>query len=1017
MLAMKKAIFHPAVEVLEDRIAPATLTFVDMDGDTVTIKTSKGTNADLAAAAHFSPVAWSSAKVLSQLALSSNHVFQGTSLSILVTSNPAGHVDIGQIDATGLDLGKVTIAGDVAQIIAGDSNFGTKGIASLEVNSLGAQGTTNLSTFGTSIISQIAGGVGSITVHGDVDGGFIVTGGTNGAGANIGAIKISGSVIGGSNTMTGYISAANSIKSLYVAHNVSGGTATQTGAIVAAGSIGPVTVGGDLVGGTTTAATKSGLISSNRGMGIVNILGNISGGLADFSGQLLSTSITSVHIGGMINGGGGQESGTIASSGFIASVNVEQGITGGSGNLSGSIRTTGGLGTVILGSDLNGGNGDQSGIVASDGPITSLTINGSIFGSSGFQSGAVGSSKSLGQVKVTGSVLGSIGTNSGEIVSQGTIGSVTLGGGLVGSSGFESGTIGAIGNISSVKIGPASTLKPTINTPVVTGGIAGSFGYQSGTILGGGDISNVVVNGSVNGSYGFESGSIVAAGNLVSITVHGDVSGGFGTQSGNIRAGQNINSVTIDGNLNGSGLNQGPAIVGFIPQGNVGGGFLSGAIVSSGKIGKVTIGGSIDGGVGQYSGIIETIGATSSASDIGTISVGFDVRGGSGFNSGNILSNGHIGNITIGTAASSSIGTFHTLAAVNDGSLIGSSGFNSGYISSQLGINSIVIKGSILGGSGPESGKIASGGDIHSIQIDGSLQGGSGGYNTTAKSGTPQIGQIYAAGTLSSITIGQEVDGGDSSDSGEIRAGSIGSVVVGGKGFSSDGGSLFGGGGFDSAAIVAEKGDIGFVHVSGALSGGSGINSASILAAHNIGTVEVGGAFGTAANPVNITAGGTLLPKSDSQALAIKSVTVVGNMLFTNVLAGYDISGNAINADVQIGLVQTKGTDGSGQMTGVNIVAGAVAGPDGQFGTFDDALITASDSPSILSGIAKIIVAGGFANPADEQSYGFVGEHVTTVIVSGKTIAQQAGPHNDFLPADTANLSTFINELGPNRPE
>jgi hypothetical protein len=41
---------YTSVEPLETRIAPAAIfTFIDVDGDAVTVKTSKGTNADLAA--------------------------------------------------------------------------------------------------------------------------------------------------------------------------------------------------------------------------------------------------------------------------------------------------------------------------------------------------------------------------------------------------------------------------------------------------------------------------------------------------------------------------------------------------------------------------------------------------------------------------------------------------------------------------------------------------------------------------------------------------------------------------------------------------------------------------------------------------------------------------------------------------------------------------------------------------------------------------------------------------------
>ena len=100
---MKKAILLRPIEILEQRIAPATLMFTDVDGDSVTVTTSKGTDGALSSVAHFA--ASGGGQVLQLLSLTTNPVFQGTDLSILVTGNNAGHVDVGFIDATNLDLG------------------------------------------------------------------------------------------------------------------------------------------------------------------------------------------------------------------------------------------------------------------------------------------------------------------------------------------------------------------------------------------------------------------------------------------------------------------------------------------------------------------------------------------------------------------------------------------------------------------------------------------------------------------------------------------------------------------------------------------------------------------------------------------------------------------------------------------------------------------------------------------------------------------------------------------------
>ena len=98
-------------------------------------------------------------------------------------------------------------------------------------------------------------------------------------------------------------------------------------------------------------------------------------------------------------------------------------------------------------------------------------------------------------------------------------------------------------------------------------------------------------------------------------------------------------------------------------------------------------------------------------------------------------------------------------------------------------------------------------------------------------------------------------------------------------------------------------------------------------------------------------------------------------------------------------------------MEATNIVAGATAGFDSEFGTGNDTLITASDSPGILSNIAKIIVAGGFQTSENGFTYGFVAEKVSSVVVSGTAVALKPGPHNDFTPVGG---QTNVNELVPN---
>ncbi len=1015
----KKAPSHRIVEILEQRIAPAAMiTFTDVDGDTVTVSSSKGANADLTAAAHFA--ASGGGQTLQLLDLTSNSIFKGTNLSITVTSNTTGHVDVGLIDATNLDLGNVIIGGDLGAINAGDSNAKTQALKRLEVNSLAVEGTDTQASGGT-ITDNVFGGIGTFESHGDVEGTLLVTGGPTGASGKIGTVDIHGSVVGGTDSKSGSIRASGNIKTVAVTGNITGAAGPDSGTIFAGGSITTATIGGDITGSTDAAGVRSGRLASNHGMGQVTITGGITGGAADSSGQVVSTNMTSVDVGLSITGGGGLESGTIASNGMITSVHVHGNVVGGDGIRSGTIRSVDGIGTVTIDGNLTGGTNDNSGNVASDGPIKTVVIHGSIIGGSGLQSGAVGSSKSVHSVQVDGDVRGGSGPNSGNIVSKGALDSVTITGSLIGDDGNQSGSVGALGVVSLVSIG---------------GDIDGGSGPQSGTVLGASDVTKVTVGGGVFGADGFGSGSIVAQGKLGTVNIQESLEGGSNAFTGGVRSGGDMGTVTIGGNIDGGSLQEEDVVGTNIATPGLPIGFNSGAVLSGGKINSVTVGGSVFGGDGENSGVIETTGDNSSASDIGTVKIGGDVAGGNGDDSGSIFSNGHIGSVTLGTPGTIVQPGLRAKAPVatqgHPGSLIGgpsfftscgtSAGERSGLIGSNLGLGTILITGNVEGGSGFDSGKIVTGGDINSLTINGSLIGGNGGYDSTIESSNPQLGQVYAAGTIKSVVVGHNIVGNNSPNSGEIRAGTILKVVVGDPSidpFQEGGGNVTGSGGRESGAIVAETGDIVSVKISGRLESGFGFNSGSILAQRNIGTIEVGeieGQFsGCSGNTVNITAGGLLLPKTSSQALAIKMITVNGNVSFANILAGYDINGSPINADASIGTVQTKAnndTEQSGTMEATNIVAGAVEGNDFEFGTQNDALISGSNVSNILSSIAKIIVAGGFDSAENETTYGFVAETVVSVIVNGTAVSLTSGPHNDF---KSAGDSTNINELVPSK--
>jgi hypothetical protein len=236
--------------------------------------------------------------------------------------------------------------------------------------------------------------------------------------------------------------------------------------------------------------------------------------------------------------------------------------------------------------------------------------------------------------------------------------------------------------------------------------------------------------------------------------------------------------------------------------------------------------------------------------------------------------------------------------------------------------------------------------------------------------------------------------------------------------------TVYGGFGFYSASMVARVGDIGSVDIRGGISnylgdvdGSAGTNAGSIAAARYIGSVKAGFIEGDDLAPVRITAGG-VIGANDSQAMAIRSIVVEDTMSNADILAGYSVGGSPLNPDVQIGAVAVgvfPNNSESGNLYGTNIVAGAVAGPDGIFGTFDDALIDAEGaSAGTLSRILSINIAGAHYS----QNRGFVAEEVRSIVLQGEPEAQLTpGARNDFFTFDVhSGAGTNVSELRVETP-
>ena len=357
----------PSIEPLEPRIAPAAVfTFTDVDGDIVTVKTSKGTNADLAAVLTFSDPAAANPRQLQTINLSSSAGFAGTDLSVTAKRGPTGgdgRVNVGYIDATSsdggalLDLGKVTVAGDLGRILAGDATTTTPAVKLLAVHSIGEFGT-NTQGAGASLITALLGGAKTVKVVGSVVGVDI---GMNLGG--IGTLTIGGSLLGGANFRGGWIFASGDIGVCKIGGSIIGGSGDQTGQIYANGKIGVLQIAGSVFGGSSTGA---GYITAFGDVGSIVIGGSLIGGTDDDSGAIaLNAKIGKLAIGGSFIGGSKDGAGTLSRSGYITAQTLGTLTVGGS---------------ILAGSETGGGVLVDSGNVRIGKTIGSITVGGDIRG-------------------------------------------------------------------------------------------------------------------------------------------------------------------------------------------------------------------------------------------------------------------------------------------------------------------------------------------------------------------------------------------------------------------------------------------------------------------------------------------------------------------------------------------------------------------------------------------------------------------------------------------------------------
>jgi hypothetical protein len=535
------------LECLESRDAPARVIsgtqvgYRDVDGDLVTITFTKSflTNSNFSSVFDF--VDDQGGQQLQKIDLTGvGAAAAGTSIATQATRHPLsgdGLATLGYINAMGIDLGAVTIDGDLGRIMAGDTTTTTSGLKGLTTQSMGRFGT---STGAPDLKSKVQGKLDFLKVKSDMkEVNFLVQGGVDG---KLGSLFIGGSLIGGAGDTSGRIISQGDMGGVTVAGNLTGAGGNFSGEVFSSGRLAGVKIGGSVQGG---GGIYSGGIYSAGDMGFVTIKGNLTGGGGNGSGKVdTDGKLAGVKIGGSVQGGPLDFSGRISSEGDMGIVTIKGNLAGGGGKESGELSSSGKLAGVRIGGSVQGGGGFRSGGIRSDGHMGFVTILGNL-------TSTVSCSSNLAGVKIGGSVQGGPGGVGGQILSNGSMGSVTIQGNLAGASDEESGEVFAFGELAGVKIG---------------GSVLGGAGSRSGRIFSARGAGTIVVGGDVVGGSALGTASLSESGfihvkRIGNLSIGGSLIAGTRTTSstfvnnGAVRVDDDLGTVLIKGSIIGNATN------------------------------------------------------------------------------------------------------------------------------------------------------------------------------------------------------------------------------------------------------------------------------------------------------------------------------------------------------------------------------------------------------------------------------------------------------------------------------
>ncbi len=544
-ISSKGVILNDDVHIISGR----EFEYVDVDGDLVNVKVSKGslsvplsgpgtTGNDV----FFTQSGTVGGRFFQRLDLSDDN-FKYDGADLIVTAKPQvlatgevlgdGKADVGAIDAAlpqpglfqfiiGQSLGKVQISGDLGRLIAGSTKH-PSGVHVLDVGSLGAGANIpNSPVNGLNPNSSIVlGPIGKMIVHGDVAGSL--------------------SVIGDAIDLPLHSGSVGRIGNLVVKGVLRGGSADSSGQIAFTGGIGSATLGG-IIGGA----------------------GGISGALLPVDGRF-STSIGTLAILGDIKGGSGDNSGFVNTSKIGAlligqikqrrtDTAIEGNLIGGSGSQSGSIFSNNSIGRVLVNGDVQGGSGQKTALISAGHGVGSIHVTGGVIGGNknaavpaqdASSSGTISAGLLTGTLVIDGDVTGGDGANSGVVEIRGDVVNA----------------LSVLANVSSVVVGKT--------------GVAGK--------------------GNIIGGSGANSGRISIGGTVKKFLEYGDIRGGKGNGSGGLFVLSDAGTAALkQADIKGS-LIGGSTDAASTPGGVAS--LLNSGVISAGDIGKLMIEGRIQGGV------------------------------------------------------------------------------------------------------------------------------------------------------------------------------------------------------------------------------------------------------------------------------------------------------------------------------------------------------------------------------------------------------------------------------------